>query len=137
MDETPKPRKIVVVDDSETARKIMLRCLNALGYGDAEFREADNGALALEMIRDDPPDLIITDLNMPVMDGVSMLRRIKGSFSLTDIPVIVVSSLLGDAQRTQLRERGVEYLVGKPVDPQELREVMQRIAEEMDRCSSQ
>jgi CheY-like chemotaxis protein len=121
---------ILVVDDSKAARKIVRRCLRALGHHEAEFREAADGAEALESIREKLPDLIVTDLNMPVMDGVTMLRKIKASPRLQGVPIVVVSSILDDQRRSRLRERGVEYLVEKPLDPAALREVLDRIAEE-------
>ena len=63
------------------------------------------------------PDAALLDIRMPVMDGVSMLRRIKANPKLASSPVIVISSILNDERRQELTERGVEYLVEKPVSP--------------------
>ncbi|MCA9509808.1 MAG: response regulator [Myxococcales bacterium] len=125
--DTPPLRRILVVDDSSVARKIVVRCLRGLGYDEVEFDEAEHGQAALDLLREREPDLIVTDLNMPVMDGVSMLRRIKASPRLQHIPVIVVSSVLNEARKRELVERGVDLLVEKPVSPPDLAAAIERI----------
>ncbi len=130
MSDQPSFQKIVVVDDSATARKITVRCLSALGYGESEFFEAPDGEKGLALIKEERPDLVVSDLNMPIMDGVSMLRKVKASPLLHDIPVVVVSSILGDAQIEELTRRGVMHLIDKPLKPPKLREVLDKIAEE-------
>ena len=81
-------KSILVVDDSAVARRIAVKCLSSIGVGE-KIREARNGQEALDMIREEAPDLILADLNMPVLDGVSMVRKIKANPRLVGIPVIV------------------------------------------------
>ena len=117
---------ILVVDDSAVARKISIKCLGSIGVGEKIVQAAD-GQQALDVIKTDPPDLILADLNMPVMDGVSMLRRIKANPKLATIPVIVISSILNDERRQELIDRGVEHLVEKPVSPPLLADAIEQI----------
>ncbi len=117
---------ILVVDDSAVARKIAIKCLGSIGVGEKIVQAAD-GQQALDVIKTDPPDLILADLNMPVMDGVSMLRRIKANPKLATIPVIVISSILNDERRQELIDRGVEHLVEKPVSPPLLADAIEQI----------
>ena len=120
-------KRVLVVDDSTVARKIVIRCMGIVGHSDCEFPEAGHGAEALEILREQEVDLIITDLNMPIMDGVTLVRKIKASPRFQHIPVIVVSSLLNESAKEDLRERGVDLLVQKPLSPPSLQEVLSEI----------
>ena len=124
-------KSILVVDDSAVARRIAVKCLSSIGVGE-KIREARNGQEALDMIREEAPDLILADLNMPVLDGVSMVRKIKANPRLGGIPVIVISSILDDARRRELRERGVDHLVEKPVSPPLLAAAVEEIRERQE-----
>lgn len=124
-------KSILVVDDSAVARRIAVKCLSSIGVGE-KIREARNGQEALDMIREEAPDLILADLNMPVLDGVSMVRKIKANPRLVGIPVIVISSILDDARRKELRERGVDHLVEKPVSPPLLAAAVEEIRERQE-----
>ena len=117
---------VLVVDDSAVARKIAIKCLSSIGVGE-KIVQAVNGQQALDLIKVEPPDLILADLNMPVLDGVSMLRRIKANPKLARIPVIVISSILNEERRAELTERGVEHLVEKPVSPPLLADAIEAI----------
>lgn len=70
-------QKIVIVDDSAMARMFIQRCLEAIGFSQAEFVEAENGQDALAKIVGAPLDLLVSDLTMPVMDGEALLKEIK------------------------------------------------------------
>ena len=68
-------QRIIIVDDSSMARMFIQRCLEAIGFSQAEFIEAKNGQDALDKIDDVSIDLIVTDLTMPVMDGETLLKK--------------------------------------------------------------
>ncbi len=110
-------KTILVVDDSSVARKIVVRCLKILGHGECDFPEAGHGQEALDILKENEVDLVVTDLNMPIMDGVALVRKLKASPRFQHIPIIVVSSLLNEAAKDELRERGVDLLVEKPLSP--------------------
>ncbi|MCW8859733.1 MAG: response regulator, partial [Deltaproteobacteria bacterium] len=85
-------KKIIVADDSSTARMFIKRCLQIIGLGDAEIIEAEHGKEALAAAKAQDVDLLLTDLNMPVMDGETLLKWVKSSPKLCDLPVIVITS---------------------------------------------
>lgn len=120
-------KKILVVDDSAVARKIVIRCLKIVGYSESGFPEAGHGQEALDILRDQEVDLVVTDLNMPIMDGVTLVRKIKANPHLQHIPVIVVSSLLNEAAKADLRQRGVDLLLEKPLSPPRLGAALRQI----------
>ena len=113
--------RIVVADDSQTARMFIQRCLQIIGFQDVEFVEAENGKEALAALKEAATDLLITDLNMPVMDGETLLKWVKGNPRLTDIPVLVVTSAGNPAKEQQLAELGALSVLNKPVNPAMLR----------------
>jgi CheY-like chemotaxis protein len=90
-------KRVLVVDDSRSARMIFIRCLKIVGFSEAEFIEAGDGQEAIEAIESvGPVDLAIIDLNMPTMDGFTLLRRIKSDARCGHLPVVVASSLIID-----------------------------------------
>ena len=110
-------KKIIIADDSGTARMFIKRCLQIIGLGDAEIREAVDGREAYEQAKDDPPHLLITDLNMPNMDGEGLLKRVKASPKLCTIPVLVVTSAGNPAREEVLIGMGALRVLHKPVSP--------------------
>src|SRR5688500_6092561 len=82
--------KILVVDDMPTMRRIMRNELNELGFEHVEV--AENGAVGLERARDGYFDLVISDWNMPHMDGLTMLRKIRSDARVRDLPVLMVTA---------------------------------------------
>ncbi len=110
-------KRILIVDDSATARMIIRRCLEIAGFRDAEFMEAVHGRQALDILREERADLVFTDLNMPEMDGKAFIRRMKSSPRLNSIPVIVVSSMTNKKEEDDLRSRGVTVIIRKPFSP--------------------
>ena len=113
-------KRIVIVDDSSLARSFVRRSLAIVLHEPAEFVEAENGSVALEIMKENPPDLLVTDLVMPIMDGSELLRRMISSPILHGTPSIVITSLLNPARKKELEERGVTAILGKPVCPSEL-----------------
>lgn len=111
-------KRVLVVDDSRSARMIFVRCLKIVGYGEAEFVEASDGHEALELLAElDHVDLVMLDLNMPKMDGLSLLDRLKHDPRWRDVPVVVATSLVNDALRARLFAEGVHAVVEKPISP--------------------
>lgn len=117
--------KIAVVDDSATARMFIKRCLEIAGFERAEIIEAENGRDALEKIRQQPVDLLLTDLTMPVMDGTTLLKWIKANPKLAEIPVLIISSAGNPAKEQELKELGAMGILDKPVSPVKLNHFLQ------------
>ena len=115
---------ILIVDDSATARMIIKRCLTIAGFQEAEFIEAGNGKEALQAARENTIDLLISDLNMPEMDGKQLLRHVKASPRLNYLPVMLVTSSNNPAIERELKELGAFAVMNKPVAPANLAEAL-------------
>lgn len=126
------PLRILIVDDATTARLFAQKCLANIGFHDADFVQAVHGRDALVKIREMPPDLILTDLMMPEMDGESLLREIKADPSLQHIPVVVVSSAGNIARKDALLTMGALNVVAKPFSTAELFDVLKTFLKEED-----
>ena len=122
-------RRIAVVDDSETARMFVQRCLEAIGFSEAEFIEATNGQEALDKTKENPVDLIVTDLTMPVMDGETLLRQVKSDPALKEIPVLVITSAGNKAREQEMIGLGALAVIAKPFAPAELYQILQPFME--------
>jgi two-component system chemotaxis response regulator CheY len=98
------------------------RCLEIIGFDDAVIIEAVNGKEALAKVKEAPTDLVITDLNMPVMDGETLLKWISANPKLSQIPVLVISSASNPAKEAELLALGAIAILSKPVSPPALME---------------
>ena len=123
---------IIIADDSATARMVTKRCLEIAGYQEATFLEAETGKQALNLAKDHQADLLITDINMPEMDGKALLMRVKSSPKLVDLPVLVISSLSNPAKENELIELGAFAVLPKPISPADLVAVLQSPSEQAD-----
>ncbi len=104
--------KILVVDDFATMRRIIKNLLHTLGY--TQVDEAEDGTVALPMLHNDEYDFLITDLNMPGMSGLELLRAVRSDNVLCKLPVLVVTA---DANRDQIiaaAKAGVDGYMVKP-----------------------
>jgi threonine synthase len=106
-----KIRKIVIIDDVEDARRLLRRILQS--QGDFVIREADNGITGIELIKEDPPDVIILDLMMPEVDGFAVLNQLQEYAHLASIPVIVVTAKELTKEETMLLKGKVKALMHK------------------------
>lgn len=111
-------KPILVVDDSAFARMMVKRCLSVSSLASRSILEAADGREALDVLRSNDVDLVVSDLNMPNLDGRAMLRRLRASPRLCLVPVIVVSSLVNDESRAELLRIGASVVLPKPLSPQ-------------------
>ena len=123
-------KSIIIADDSSTARMIIKRCLVIAGCLDADFLEAGNGAEALEIARNNQVDMLVTDLNMPNMDGKSLLRHVKASPRLNDIPVLVITSACNPVKETELLKLGAFAVISKPISPASVAQALQSLTKQ-------
>ncbi len=119
--------RIVIADDSATARMFIRRCLEIIGLGEATLVEAENGREALSLLKEEDTDLLLTDLNMPVMDGATLLKWVKSSPRLHDLPVLVITSVGNAAKEQELKALGAFGVLNKPVSPAVLRDALQSL----------
>ncbi len=106
--------RLLVVDDNKVNRLLLTRSLELQGHSVAS---AENGRVALEMLRRDGFDLLLLDMEMPEMDGFQVLEQLVNDRKLRDLPVIVTSSLEGIANVVRCIELGAEDYLAKPVNP--------------------
>jgi two-component system chemotaxis response regulator CheY len=120
------PRRILVVEDSP----MMVRFYQiALGGSGAELLFAADGEEGLDRAATEPGiDLFLVDINMPRMDGLEFLRRLRGELGVTDAPAIVVSTEAAEADRAAAAEAGADGYLQKPWTPQQLSEAIRRVA---------
>lgn len=115
-------KKVLVVDDDESVRMFVAGVMEAEGW---EVVEAMNGQQALDIAEIEPPDLIVLDVNMPVMDGFEAFRRLRDSHFTEKVPIIMLTGINEEQGESYDRERmetqfgvtGPEAFVDKPVDP--------------------
>lgn len=114
---------ILIVDDSAVMRRMLGRALQASGLEVQTLREAGNGMQALALIESYPPDLVLTDLNMPGMGGEDLVRQLRSRTATSDLPVLVVSSDPSQLRLDRLRRHGASVLA-KPFAPERLRDAV-------------
>jgi chemosensory pili system protein ChpA (sensor histidine kinase/response regulator) len=108
---------VLVVDDSITVRRVTQRLLQREGY---RVTLAADGLQALERLQQERPTVVLSDIEMPRMDGFDLVRNIRGDTRLSDLPVIMITSRIAEKHREHARELGVDHYLGKPYSEDEL-----------------
>ena len=114
-------RRILVVEDQEDLRGVLRTLLTGSGY---EMLEAADGETGVARAKSDRPDLILMDIQMPVLDGYEATRRIKADPDLAATPVIAVSSFAMKGDEEKARAAGCDHYVTKPYSPMQLLRVV-------------
>lgn len=125
-----KNMKILIVDDFSTMRRIVKNLLRDLGFNDTA--EADDGQTALPMLKTGKFDFLVTDWNMPGMDGLSLLKEVRSDETLKDMPVLMVTA---EAKREQIvvaAQAGVNGYVVKPFTAVTLKEKIDKIFQRLE-----
>ena len=110
-------KRILVVEDQPDNRKILR---DVFARTDYEIIETENGEEALTAIAKAQPDLILMDIQLPIMDGYTATRRIKSDPALRSIPIIAVTSYALSGEEKKAREAGCDDYIPKPYSPREL-----------------
>jgi len=125
MTSSPLPRpKILVVDDFDDTRLLLRTWLERRGF---RVVEAEDGVEALQRAQSESPDLIIMDMEMPRMDGLSATRRIRQVADLTSTPIVAVSAYGADQFRELALEAGCNQYVSTPFDPKSLEVIIRSL----------
>ena len=114
--------RFLIVDDSPAMRAVVQRILTMTGVPIAGCWEAGNGQEALDLLDRQAVDMILTDINMPHMDGEQFVARLQAAEGLRDIPVLVVSSAQTELRAQRMMALGARGFVKKPFLPETLRE---------------
>ncbi len=118
--------KLLVVDDSSTMRRIIKNTLQRLGYDD--ILEAEHGLQAWELLDTiDDINILITDWNMPEMNGLDLVKKVRGDQRFVDIPIIMVTTEGGKAEVITALKAGVNNYIVKPFTPQVLKEKLEAV----------
>ncbi|MDO6568416.1 chemotaxis response regulator CheY [Alteromonas sp. 1_MG-2023] len=124
-----KSMKILVVDDFSTMRRIIKNLLKDLGF--ANIQEADDGNTALPMLQQGDFDFVVTDWNMPGMQGIDLLRAIRADDKLKHLPVLMVTAEAKKEQIVAAAQAGVNGYVVKPFTAATLKEKLEKIFERL------
>lgn len=122
--------KILIVDDFSTMRRIIKNLLRDLGYNNTS--EADDGLTALPMLQTGNYDLLITDWNMPGMQGIDLLRAVRADPRLSTLPVMMVTAEQKREQIIEAAKAGVNGYIVKPFTAQTLKEKLEKIFERVE-----
>ena len=117
---------VLVVDDSAVMRGIIIKTLRLSGLELSEIYQAGNGQEGLALVDQNWVDLALVDINMPVMNGEEMIRKLRANPETERLPVIVVSTEGSEARIKTLQENGVKF-IHKPFDPGVLREMIREL----------
>jgi len=123
---------ILIVDDSLPMRSVIKKTLKAAGYGNSELLEAANGEEALALMKKSWIDIVLTDYNMPVMNGLEFIKVLKADDLSKEIPVVVISTE-GDASKIrEFMDCGAAGYITKPFTAEAIRDLIVTILGEVD-----
>lgn len=125
-----KNMKILIVDDFSTMRRIIKNLLRDLGFNNTH--EADDGATALPLLQSTNFDFIVTDWNMPGMQGIDLLKAVRADENLKHLPVLMVTAESKREQIVEAAQAGVNGYVVKPFTAQTLKEKIDKIFERIE-----
>jgi two-component system chemotaxis response regulator CheY len=117
-----KKLKVLIVDDSAVMRKIVERALRQAGLELSEVLQASNGAEALVEVEKGGLDLILSDINMPVMDGLEFLRNLATLESAKGVPVVMITTEGSEARVVEALSAGAKGYLRKPFLPEQVKE---------------
>lgn len=119
------PKHVMTVDDSRTMRDMVSFTLRKAGF---DVSEAEDGQHALSALKARPVDVIITDLNMPNMDGVSLIRALRADPKFRATPILMLTTESDSTKKNEGKTAGATGWLVKPFDPDKLIDVVKRVA---------
>ncbi|WGH80143.1 response regulator [Jannaschia ovalis] len=117
--------KVLAIDDSRTIRSLLSATLERAGF---EVRTAEDGVAGVDSVAADPPDVIITDINMPRLDGFGVIDAVRRMPNAASVPILVLSTEGGDALKQRARAGGATGWIVKPFDDGKLVAAIRRVA---------
>lgn len=115
---------VLTVDDSKTMRDMVRFTLKGAGFS---VVEAEDGVQALSVLESNKVDLIITDINMPNMDGVTLVKRVRGGGAHRAVPILVLTTEGGEAKKADGKAAGATGWIVKPFTPDKLIQVVNKV----------
>jgi len=126
---------VLVTDDSATMRAMVKKTLQMSGLPVTTCHEAANGREGLEVMGREWIDVVLLDINMPEMDGIEMIEKVKANPDLASIPLIVISTESSQTRIGEIKSKGVEF-IHKPFTPEQVREVLVRVLGECENAGN-
>ena len=118
-------KSVLIVDDSKTMRKIITRTLRQAGLNFDTISEAEDGQAALDFLAQNKPNIILCDINMPNMDGITFLKEKSQNGSIKDIPVVMITTEGGSEDVVkEARDNGASASIKKPFTADQVEEVL-------------
>lgn len=118
---------VLIVDDSSSMRAVIKKIIKVSGFDVGEFLEAADGQAALNVLGDSWVDLVLTDINMPKMDGLDLIREMKKDEILRSIPVVVVTTEGSEKRVQESMEIGASGYIKKPFMPKDIIKTLSNI----------
>ena len=128
---------VLIVDDSTTIRQMVKRTMKMAGLNIDEVYEASNGIEALAQLNDHDVAVMVVDINMPTMNGIQLLTRMKDNARLKDIPIVIASTEGSQQRIDQMTHFGAYGYVRKPFQPEQLRDVLRPLLGVVDNAGSE
>jgi len=114
--------RALIVDDSSVMRKIVARALQQVGVASAQILEAGNGSDALDILRREKVDLVFSDINMPVMDGLEFVRQLRHVENAKGVPVIMITTEGSESHVKEAISCGAQGYIRKPFTPDQMKQ---------------
>lgn len=121
---------VLIVDDSATMRSLIRKVLGIAGFPVGQYFEGANGQEALDVLSREWVDVILTDLNMPGMDGLELLRRVRQDEVLKAIPVVLITTEGRPELVAQITDLGIQGYIKKPFRPEAIKQTLSTIVGE-------
>jgi two-component system chemotaxis response regulator CheY len=116
--------RVLTVDDSRTILAMLHHTLSNAGF---EVLQAEDGQQGLDVLKREKVDIVITDINMPVMDGIQFIRQIRSSGTHNSLPILILTTETSQDKRDQGRAAGGTGWIVKPFDPEKLIQVIHKV----------
>ncbi len=126
------PYNVLIVDDSSTMRNVIKKVLRLTGISFGSCLEAGNGQEAMDVLENNWVDLIVSDINMPVMDGFGLLRALKSQPSFQDVPVVLITTESNEKRLQEAMHLGAKGYIHKPFTPETVRSLVRKVMGETD-----
>lgn len=117
--------RVLIVDDSLTSRHVLQRVLENIGV--EHFQEAENGQQAIDILSEQQFDLIVTDFNMPEVNGSELAQYVRNSSSHSHTPILMVTAQANEPQLANVKQSGIDALTDKPFEPATLKAMLAKL----------
>jgi two-component system, chemotaxis family, chemotaxis protein CheY len=116
--------RVLTVDDSRTILAMLHHTLTGAGF---EVLQAENGQMGLDVLKAEDVDVVITDINMPIMDGIEFIKNVRSSGHYQSLPILILTTETSQEKRDLGRSAGGTGWIVKPFDPEKLISVIRRV----------